>query len=202
MSAVERSTGLFIRSTQHPKSMGHTRSQYRQFYVPIIAYAFSGLDRSSDNAYGTEPTKLTYGSTVNIDISTGEGILAVGRLENISPNNVTTDTRLANAEIYKLFYLPYSIIAIDANRDSSDYKRGNPTYLPNQLGTVATVRVLEPGTRIIIPTESIQPFYDLATNGTVFEILDAPINITGDFVEHEATIARVEGHAPVNIGQV
>lgn len=186
--------------------IGHARAQNRQFYYPVLAYSAADiLDRGFENAYG--PSERTKSGSINFDLATGENILCVGRLERMTPNAGSTESRYTNREPYKLYWLPYAIKQYgNGINNSGDYARGNPTYNPGGLDPANNkVRILEAGMRVVIMAEDpgfsiINGEYNLDGQfGVVYEIVEAPFNITGDFVEHEATVVRCESEPLISL---
>jgi hypothetical protein len=182
-----------IKSVQHRKAMGNARTEARAFMLPILRDAV-GPDYvgATSNAYGPERVDAAYQLT--IDKETTQNIIAFGRLEAFSSEQVQGDIRLANKEAYRLYWLPVAYSASE-----TDYSH-NPMVLPSEVNPVfpQAVDMIAAGMRIwialasgYIPGASTAGALDASTV-TEFFVVDDYSDSTGDLVEFVATVVRTD----------
>lgn len=181
-----------VKGYQHRKAIGNARSTVRGLMLPVLRDVDGGDDTGQATTdYG--PEKVTVGSTIEIDPVTGEGILAVGRLERLSNDAVERDVRLANVEAYTLYWLPYAWTHIEG-----DY-HGNPQKIGDEINpgvTSPSTDFVTAGSRVWIVLEA-ESTSDLAGEKAFeFVVVESYRNGVADLVEYEATVYRSEGIAP------
>lgn len=183
-----------VKTYQHPKAIGNARSTVRGAYVPILRDV-TGQDVFGQvtNPYG--PEKANVGANdIAIDVSSGEGLLAMGRLERMSAEDVEKDVHLANKEAYRLYWLPHSWV-----HAKGDYQ-GNPQKIGSEINPGAPVPkdvdFVTNGTRVWIVLDA-NGLNDLeGCSAWEFTVVDSFRNGIADVVEYEAVVYRSEGVTP------
>lgn len=177
---------MSVKTFQHKKAMGNARTQVRGFMFPI----FYDAPTATATPYGTEPPRPG-SSTLTFDRETGAGIIAMGRLERVDPSTLADSVRVSYKEPYRLYWLPYGY------EETSDYA-ANPPSLTEELGVDTGLRSIAPGMMLWLATTClISPPHnpaDLANyegeEAVCFRVMEAPISVLGDVLEHEALICR------------
>lgn len=184
-----------VKTLQHPKAIGNARTQARGFMFPVL---ISDLDFTETvTAYGVERGPSTDPSShIPFDPATNYGIIAVGRLERIPTESALKDVRIVQREAYRLYWLPSGY-----QGSGNDYNRGTPSPLDDQLlgdpSPTLGFRKLEPGMRVWISAEAVGGV-PKETNQiddalmVAFEVIEAPVNVSGEVIEFEAIIAKDE----------
>lgn len=182
-----------VRVYQHKKAIGNARNTVRGAYIPILRDV-SGQDVFGQvtNAYGPEKANTEQGITV--DLSLGDGVLAMGRLERLSAETIEADVRLANREAYRLYWLPFGWTHVEG-----DY-HGNPQAIGSEVNPAAPtptgVDFLTNGTRVWIVVDA-NGLEDInGREAWEFTVVDSFRNGVADVVEYEATVFRSEGVTP------
>lgn len=183
-----------VKTYQHPKAIGNARSTVRGAMVPILRDV-TGQDVFGQvtNPYGPEKANVD-ANNIAIDPSSGEGLLAMGRLERMSAEDVEKDVRLANKEAYRLYWLPFSWVHAKGDYQGNPQKIGsevNPgTPVPTDVDFVAN------GTRVWIVLDSNGPNELEGCQAWEFTVVDSFRNGIADVVEYEAVVCRSEGVTP------
>jgi hypothetical protein len=186
-----------VKTYQHKKAIGNARSTVRGAYVPVLRDV-SGQDVFGQvtNPYG--PEKATATGTLSVDLDSGLGIIAMGRLERMSAEAVEKDVRLSNKEAYRLYWLPFAW-----DHQGGDYE-GNPQKIGTEVNPSSpqTVDFVLPGSRVWIVLDA-DGLDDLGgRKAWEFTVVDSFRNGIGDVVEYEATVYRSEAVNPREVAVV
>lgn len=183
-----------VKTLQHEKTAGLVRSQARAAHFPIFYER-----RKTVNQYGPEEGS-SLPVTFSVSSSTSSGIIATGRIVRESAEAAVVDSRIADREAWRLFWLPYS-------RPSGSSDFANPLPVDSDLipDAPSSLQTLRAGLTIWLPTVNgapvceIGPFSDLASfDGQpveAFYIVEAPFSNMGEMYENEALVVREEGSA-------
>lgn len=183
-----------VKTYQHPKAIGNARNTVRGAYVPILRDVL-GQDvvGQETNPYGPEKENVGV-SSIAIDVNSGAGVLAMGRLERMSAEDIEKDVRLANKEAYRLYWLPFSW-----THTKGDY-HGNPQAIGSEINPGAPVPkdvdFITSGTRvwIVLDANSLDDIKGL--KAWEFTVVDSFRNGVADVVEYDAVVYRSEGVTP------
>lgn len=185
---------MSVKTYQHAKAIGNARKAARGAMVPILRDV-TGEDAlgQAETDYGPERVAVAF-STISVNVSGGDNILAIGRLERLSAEAVEGDVRLANKEAYRLYWLPFAWTHAEG-----DY-HGNPQAIGNDINPSASpsqnVDFLVSGMRvwIVLDANSLSSIIGLPAHE--FVVVDVFRNGIADVVEYEATVIRSEGTVP------
>ncbi|MEQ1761557.1 MAG: hypothetical protein ABL984_00290 [Pyrinomonadaceae bacterium] len=182
---------MSVKTYQHRKAIGNARTTARAFMTPILRdIAGQDVMGQAETPYG--PEKATVPAGISVNLATGAGILAMGRLERMSADAVEGDVRLSNKEAYRLYWLPF-----DWSQAEGDYA-GNPQKLGPEINSLSasSVDFVVSGSRIWIVVDS-NGLSDLSgCLAREFVVVDSFRNGVADLVEYEATVYRSEGTVP------
>lgn len=181
----------YVKTYQHRKAIGNARSTSRGYMIPILRDV-SGQDVYGQNVNDYGPEKVGVGSTISVNLTTGSGVIAMGRLERMSKEDVEKDVRFANKEAYRLYWLPFSWI-----HANGDY-HGNPQELGGEINPASprAVEHIVSGTRIwvVLDANGLTDLDD--STAWEFTVVDSFRNGIADVVEYETTVYRSEGASP------
>lgn len=179
---------MTVKTYQHRKGIGNARSTARAMMLPILR-DISGLDTYGQAETTFGPERVSAVGTLSVNLSTGAGIVAMGRLERLSAEDAGGDVRLMEREAYRLYWLPY-----EWTHASGDY-HGNPQQIGTEInaGTAQLLSRIVARMRVWIPLDiaGVTNLDDALAHE--FEVVTAFAQGIGDVVEYEATIVRVEG---------
>lgn len=183
-----------IKTYQHKKAIGNARNTVRSAYVPVLRDV-TGQDvvGQETNPYGPEKASIDPNS-ISVDLASGEGVLAMGRLERLKAEDAEGDVRFANKEAYRLYWLPFSW-----THANGDYF-GNPQKIGSEINpdapTPTEASFISSGTRVWIVLDANGLEDVEGAQAWEFTVVDSFRNGIADVVEYEATVYRSEGVIP------
>lgn len=180
-----------VKSYQHRKALGNARAAVRTLYVPILR-DISGLDIVGGPAQPFGPERQAVPATITYNPLTGAGMIAVGRLEQLSASAIAKSTVLLNREAYRLYWLPFSWI-----HAAGDY-HGNPQRIGPEVNPAAPrgLDFIQAGIRVWIVLDANASETLAGRLAWEFIVASTSRDGTTDLVEYEATVYRSEGAAP------
>lgn len=190
---------MSVKVYQHTKAIGNARKMARAGMFYIFRDA-TGQDvvGGADTAYGPERQVLP--ETIVYDGGSGEGIIAVGRLEMLSADAVEGDVRLVNKEAYTLYWLPFAWAW-----PNGDYHH-NPQSIGSEMvptsPTPSGADFMPAGSRVWIVLDT-DDYDDLSGKlAWEFVVMDSPRLGLSDLVEYQATVIKSEGVLPRTVGLI
>jgi hypothetical protein len=182
---------MSVKTIQHRKAMGNTRKQNRATYGYIFRTVNWGVKEVTTTAYGEE--KIPSITQISVDPSTGENILAVGRLERLDSGATEGDIRLVNKEAYTLYWLPFYA------SENTDYE--NPRNIGTEINPSNPVGFdfIQPGMRIWMTTDSFGLQDPDGATADEFVVVSSNRLGGADVAEYEATVVRSEGAPRIQV---
>lgn len=177
-----------VKTLQHPKALANARQVVRGTYHLIYSDQLNE-DAILDTLYG--PEKNQVGSQYTL---TGDSTMVVGagRLEPVPEEMKALDSRIAEKEAYRLFWLPYNYGGTNAQEASNDGYQAITTPLVAGGSRVEMV----PGMRVWINLTTTPDQYEPVDGGDNGTALDAFVVVEntqpnlGDILEFQALIVK------------
>lgn len=184
---------MSAKTYQHRKAIGNARATARGFMVPILRdVTGQDLYGQVENAYG--PERVVPATTITVDLSGGDSIIAMGRLERMSTEAVEGDIRLVHKEAYRLYWLPYAWAHAEGDH------HGNPQSIGSELNpadvTPTQTSFLVAGSRVWIVLDVDSLSLINGAKAWEFTVVESFRNGVADLVEYEAVVYRSEGVSP------
>lgn len=184
-----------VKTLQHPKALGNARQVVRGTYH-LIYSDVSDLRPVADTAFGMERNAV--GSTGSLAFD-GTYVVGAGRLEPVSEEMKALDSRIADKEAYRLFWLPYAYGLAPDLEAQRDGNQSVTTPIDESNGTGSNVELL-PGVRVWInikaeastthPNDEEQVYLD------AFIVVENAQPNLGDILEFPALIVRDKTQSP------
>ena len=177
-----------VKTLQHPKALANARQVVRGTYHLIYSDRLNE-DAIIDTLYGPERNQVGFPNSL---IGDSTNVVGAGRIEPVPEEMKVLDSRIAEKEVYRLFWLPYNY---GGNNLSEAWFDGNQAITVPLIASGSRIEMV-PGMRVWINLTGSPDMLEPVDGGDNRWALDAFIVVEnsqpnlGDILEFQALIVK------------